>query len=86
MRDDKLRSQLQLHLLVFIAGFTGILGELITISAVDLVWFRMLMAVILMYAYARYMKLNMAVPFKAIVQFIIAGIIIALHWITFSPL
>ena len=83
MRDDKLRSQLQLHLLVFIAGFTGILGELITISAVDLVWFRMLMAVILMYAYARYMKLNMAVPFKAIVQFIIAGIIIALHWITF---
>ena len=75
MRDDKLRSQLQLHLLVFIAGFTGILGELITISAVDLVWFRMLMAVILMYAYARYMKLNMGVPFKAIVQFIIAGII-----------
>jgi drug/metabolite transporter (DMT)-like permease len=83
MRDDKLRSQLQLHLLVFIAGFTGILGELITISAVDLVWFRMLMAVILMYAYARYMNLIMAVPFKAIVQFFIAGIIIALHWITF---
>ncbi len=83
MRDDKLTSQLQLHLLVFIAGFTGILGELITISATHLVWFRMLMAVIFMYAYAHYMKLNMAVPFKAIVQFIVAGIIIALHWITF---
>lgn len=83
MRDVKLRSQLQLHLLVFIAGFTGILGELITISAVNLVWFRMLLAVILMYAYAKYKKISLIVPGQAIFQFIIAGIIIALHWITF---
>ncbi len=72
-----------MHLLVFIAGFTAILGELITIDAIPLVWYRMLMATVLMYIYIRVKRIPIKVPPKTILRFAFAGIIIALHWITF---
>jgi len=83
MLNDKLKNYLHLHFLVFIAGFTAILGELITINAISLVWFRMGMAAILMFIYIKIRKIRLKVDFKSIVKFSIAGIIIALHWITF---
>ncbi|QDO94165.1 DMT family transporter [Formosa sediminum] len=83
MRDVKILNYLHMHLLVFIAGFTAILGELITIDAIPLVWFRMLMATGLMYIYIRLRKISIKVTPKNITRFAVAGIIIALHWITF---
>ena len=83
MLNDKLKNYLHLHFLVFIAGFTAILGELITINAISLVWFRMGMAAILMFIYIKIRKIRLKVDFKSIVKFSIAGIIIALHWIAF---
>lgn len=83
MQNAKLRNYLHLHFLVFIAGFTAILGELISIKAIPLVWFRMLMATILVFAYIIIAKVKIKVSPKAILRFSIAGIIIALHWITF---
>lgn len=83
MRNAKLYNYLHVHLLVFIAGFTAILGELISIDAIPLVWFRMLMATILMYAYIRFKKINTKVPKKDIAKLALAGIVIALHWISF---
>ena len=58
MPNAKLKNYLHLHLLVFIAGFTAILGELITITAIPLVWFRMLIASILMFIYIKIAKVN----------------------------
>lgn len=83
MLSDKLKNYLHLHLLVFIAGFTAILGELISIGSIPLVWFRMLIASIILIVYLKFRKFNLAVNFKAILKFCLAGIIIALHWITF---
>lgn len=83
MPKNKLKNYLHLHLLVFIAGFTAILGELISINAVPLVWFRMLIAAILMLIFIKFRKFNIAINFKTFFKFSIAGIIIALHWITF---
>lgn len=83
MLNDKLKNYLHLHFLVFIAGFTAILGELISINAISLVWFRMSMAGILMLIYIKIRKIKLKVDFRSIVKFSIAGIIIALHWITF---
>jgi drug/metabolite transporter (DMT)-like permease len=79
----KLKNHLHLHLLVFIAGFTAILGELITINAIALVWYRMVMAAILMYMYIKVVKVNLKITLRSMVRLSIAGIIIALHWITF---
>ena len=83
MPSDKLKNYLHLHFLVFIAGFTAILGQLITIKAVYLVWFRMLMATILVLMFIKVAKKRILVAPKELVKLALAGIIIALHWITF---
>ncbi len=83
MQKNKLKNYLHLHLLVFIAGFTAILGELISINAVPLVWYRMVIATVLMLLFIKFRKINISISFKTFVKFSIAGIIIALHWITF---
>ena len=58
MPSVKLKNYLHLHLLVFIAGFTAILGELITIGSVPLVWFRMVIAVALILLYLSFLKID----------------------------
>ena len=83
MQNDKLKNYLHLHVLVFIAGFTAIIGKLITINAVSLVWYRMLMATVLMFIYIKIAKVDISITKKALVKLAIAGVIIALHWITF---
>jgi hypothetical protein len=42
MQNDKFKSYLNLHMIVFIWGFTAVLGALITITADAIVWYRML--------------------------------------------
>ncbi|MEY8847245.1 DMT family transporter [Psychroserpens sp. XS_ASV72] len=83
MPNVKVQDYLHLHFLVFIAGFTAILGELISIGSSALVWYRMLIAGILMFGYIKIIKLKIQVDFKTKLKFFGAGIIIALHWITF---
>ena len=83
MPSAKFKNQLHLHFLVFIAGFTAILGELISLEAIPLVWYRMLIAGVLMFGFIKIKKISLVVPFKTILKFFLAGIIIALHWITF---
>ncbi|WP_456437017.1 DMT family transporter [Psychroserpens sp.] len=83
MPNAKTKNYLHLHFLVFIAGFTAILGELISIGSTALVWYRMLIAGVLMYGYIKIIKLKIKVDTKTKLKFFGAGIIIALHWITF---
>lgn len=83
MLNDNLKSYLHLHLIVFIWGFTAILGKLISLEALDLVWFRMFFAVIFMVFYILYKKESLRVPPRAFIGFMILGIIIAAHWFTF---
>jgi drug/metabolite transporter (DMT)-like permease len=83
MPSVKFKNQLHLHFLVFIAGFTSILGELISLEAIPLVWYRMLIAGVLMFGFIKIKKISLVVPLKSILKFFLAGIIIALHWITF---
>lgn len=83
MQNAKLKNYLHLHFLVFIAGFTAILGDLISIGSIPLVWFRMLIAGLLMFLYIKIIKLKIKVSLKTMTRFFGAGIIIALHWITF---
>ncbi|GAA3597911.1 DMT family transporter [Flavivirga amylovorans] len=83
MPNAKTKNYLHLHFLVFIAGFTAILGELITIKAIPLVWYRMIMASILMFIYIKAAKVKLKITLKSLLRLSLAGIIIALHWITF---
>lgn len=83
MQNDKLRSYLHFHLIVFIWGFTAVLGALITIDAVPLVWYRMGLASIFIFIYVKWKGISLALSKKALIGFSIAGFIIALHWLTF---
>ena len=83
MPNAKLKNYFHLHFLVFIAGFTAILGELISINEIPLVWYRMLIASVLMILYIKIAKVNIKISARDLIRFSVAGIIIALHWITF---
>ncbi len=83
MRNDKLLNYLHLHFIVFIWGFTAVLGALITLDAIPLVWYRMLIAGILIFAFLKYKKENLKFSLKTLGGFALAGVIIALHWLTF---
>jgi drug/metabolite transporter (DMT)-like permease len=83
MQSDNLKSYLHLHLIVFIWGFTAILGKLISLQALDLVWFRMLLAVVFMLFYILLTKQSFKIPLRIFWGFMLSGIIIAAHWYTF---
>ena len=83
MQNDNLKSYLNLHLIVFIWGFTAILGALITIDAENLVWFRMFFAGIFLAAFIVYKKESFVISLKSLTQLIFVGLLIALHWIFF---
>jgi len=83
MPKTNLNNYLQLHFLVFIWGFTGILGALISIDAIPLVWYRMLLATIFVFIYFIIKKKSIKVPPKALLKFFIGGVLIAVHWIFF---
>jgi drug/metabolite transporter (DMT)-like permease len=83
MRNDNLKSYLNLHLIVFIWGFTAILGALITIPANFLVWYRMLFAAVFLAAFLRIRKKSFKVSPKSFIKLVVVGLLIALHWIFF---
>ena len=83
MQESKLKNYLLLHLIVFIWGFTAILGALISIDAIPLVWYRMTLAVLFIIIYFLIKKKSFRIDTKSLFKFLITGVIIALHWIFF---
>ena len=83
MLNDNTKSYLHLHWIVFIWGFTAVLGRLITLDALPLVWFRMLFAVGFIFIYIKIKKVPLKLPKKVLLKFLVAGLVIALHWFTF---
>lgn len=77
------RNLMILHATVFIWGFTGILGALISISAVQMVWYRVLIATLTLFLYFTLSKTSIRVSRKQFLQFFFTGSIVALHWILF---
>jgi drug/metabolite transporter (DMT)-like permease len=72
-----------LHLTVFIWGFTAILGQLISIAALELVWYRMLIACISLLIYHIWTKKSLKINRKDLGKLIGIGGIVALHWFFF---
>ncbi len=83
MLSDNTKSYIKLNWIVFIWGFTAILGRLITLDALPLVWFRMLFAVVFIFIYNKITNTSIKLPKKVILKFLVAGLVIALHWFTF---
>ncbi|QEM09448.1 DMT family transporter [Mucilaginibacter rubeus] len=72
-----------LHFTVFVWGFTGILGALISISAVQLVWFRVLIAFVSLFLYFKFNKTDFKIDKKSLIKLVLTGAIVGAHWILF---
>lgn len=83
MLSVNFKNHLHLHLIVFIWGFTAILGELITLDALPLVWTRILIAVGFVFLFIKLSKRSLVLNIKTITLFFICGFVIAIHWLTF---
>ena len=83
MPSDKLKSTLHFHFIVFIFGFTAILGKLISIDAVSLVWYRMVLATAVVALFMGIRRISFALSTKQLYIMLICGVLIALHWVFF---
>jgi len=77
------KEHLQLHFIVLLFGFTAILGKLISLSALELVGYRMPLAAIGMGLLVVLTGRSFKLPSTAVWQILGVGAIVALHWITF---
>lgn len=77
------KSYIELHFAVFLFGFTAILGDLIQLSAINMVWWRMLLASISLLLLIRFRGLWQKMPSTLVLKFMGIGVIVALHWICF---
>ncbi len=77
------RHYLELHFIVLLFGFTAILGKLISISAAELVVYRMGIAAFALSVFCYFSKISFQLPTKRIVQIILTGFVVAAHWVFF---
>jgi drug/metabolite transporter (DMT)-like permease len=77
------KAFLQLHIAVFLAGFTGILGPLISFNEGMIVWYRLLFTSVTMWLLFGFLKRIKPLPFSDILKITGVGFIAALHWVTF---
>ncbi len=72
-----------LHVTVFVWGFTAILGRLISISAVPLVWYRLLLVLPVMAGVLKWKGLSLRTDPKR--QWVLwgIGVLVAAHWLCF---
>lgn len=82
--NQRLRYQIVLHVIIFIWGFTAILGKWIEANAFILVWYRVLIAFISLFLVILLLKRKWRIiNKKEIYRTLGVGVLVALHWLTF---
>lgn len=77
------KATLQIHFCVVLWGFTAILGKLISLAALPLVWWRMLIVVAALALVPRVQRSLRALPARLWLAYTGIGALVALHWLTF---
>jgi drug/metabolite transporter (DMT)-like permease len=77
------KARLQIHFCVLLWGFTAILGKLITLSALALVWWRMLLVTGALLLMPRVWRGLQAMPARLRWAYAGIGVLVSLHWLTF---
>jgi drug/metabolite transporter (DMT)-like permease len=77
------RALIDLHICVVLWGFTAILGKLISLSAAQLVFWRLLLVVASLMFFPRVWRALRTMPPRTMVVFAGIGAVVALHWLTF---
>lgn len=77
------KAHWQIHVCVLLWGFTAILGKLITLPALPLVWWRMLLVAAVLMLVPRVWRGLRAMPPRLLLAYTGVGALVALHWLTF---
>ncbi len=72
-----------MHLAVLLWGFTGVLGRAITLDALVLVWYRMLLTALFMAVILLYRKQWVRIAKQDLKQLVLVGCLMAVHWVAF---
>lgn len=79
----KIQHYILLQLMVLIAGFTGILGDLITVSADYITFYRTGIAFLSILLIGIFFKKGGGINRKQLIIFLGTGALVGLHWYTF---
>jgi len=77
------RAYLELHIAILLFGFTAILGKLITLDAVPLVWWRVLITSVSLLFFIGVRQTFGKLSPRLITKFLLTGFLLAIHWVTF---
>lgn len=79
MRD----ALIKLHISILLAGFTGLFGKLVTLNEGLLVWYRMLLAAVMLFLILWGSGKLKRVPFREVLKIAGTGLLLGLHWVFF---
>ena len=77
------KAFLQLHIAIFLAGFTGILGRLIDLNEGLIVWYRLAISSVTMWVLFSVTKKLEKIKWNDILKLTGIGFVAAMHWVTF---
>jgi drug/metabolite transporter (DMT)-like permease len=77
------RDYFRLHFIVFLWGFSAILGKLVSIPAVEMVFYRAILAAIGMGAVIFFTTRSFQISRASLIKLILIGFIVSFHWLTF---
>lgn len=72
-----------LHAIVLLWGCTAILGRQITIQAIPLVWYRLLVVIVVLAAVVPLRRIPLRIPARTAVRYAGVGVLIGIHWLMF---
>lgn len=81
--SPSLKAQAQIQFCVLSWGFTAILGKLITLPAMALVWWRLLIVSALLACVPRLWRALRQTPRRLVGMYALIGVFVCLHWLTF---
>lgn len=80
---DRTRTILLLHLAVFLAGWTGVFGRIISLSGLPLVWYRIMVSIVTLAIVMACMGRFHRSSRQAVMKSAACGLLLAFHWVAF---
>ena len=84
MNNSHLKNLSGLLLATLFISTSGVLGRYIALPSEIIIWFRASLAMVFLYAYCRYKKIDVSIQSsKEYLPFFISGLLMAVHWVTY---
>jgi drug/metabolite transporter (DMT)-like permease len=77
------KALLQMHTAVFLWGFTGVLGRAITLDSIWLVWYRLFITIVSLWALYFLIKKIRKISLRSALTISGIGFVLVMHWICF---